>query len=552
MKAFFLNSMTYLWYVQLFQKNTLGKKKTLENTIKRKKEKFRDNIIKKVGGLREKKMKRSTFGTSSHSFSLKGAIPIDYVLAAGVYLFAFAFVVQYAITYFDNVREISDILAVRSEATELLGIVDRGFTPDDWPELPNNDTSLVLLLHLNNDTRDYSRNGNNGTATGANCSSAVEGKFFSACSLDGVDDFINISNSQSINITTNSITIELWINTRDATKNNQRILTKGNNDNDIQWNLRFDGTTGKVLLGLKNSTRVTNLSSNSTILSNVSYHVAATYDGANMIIYINGIFDASVAQTGAIVGNQLPVLIGSHSGASPEYLNGTVDEIAIYNRSLSAAEIEEHSHRSSSLKRIGLQGTAYRFIVVVNNSRSFYANSSENLRDLNNESVLLNFSSINANADINSVTIYNYTNAIVEHYVHGMNVSFTTNITSSSVQIFTVYFSEGSVFPPRSRALIAGNNNTMNETIFYLEKLPLLSYNKLVHLNQSNYTRVVNSSDIENDFNILLQDADTNTTLIQFGKDVPKRGNVVALRRFALFQNGTAAIRNGRLTIRVW
>jgi hypothetical protein len=133
-----------------------------------------------------------------------------------------------------------------------------------------------------------------------------------------------------------------------------------------------------------------------------------------------------------------------------------------------------------------------------------------------------------------------------------MNVSFTTNITSSSVQIFTVYFSEGSVFPPRSRALITGNNNTMNETIFYLEKLPLLSYNKLVHLNQSNYTRVVNSSDIENDFNILLQDADTNTTLIQFGKGIPKRGNVVALRRFAIFQNGTAAIRNGRLTIRVW
>ena len=122
----------------------------------------------------------------------------------------------------------------------------------------------------------------------------------------------------------------------------------------------------------------------------------------------------------------------------------------------------------------------------------------------------------------------------------------------NETQIFTVHFSEGSVFPPRSRALIAGNNNTINETVLYLERMPLLQYNKLVHLNQSNYTKVKDSSDIENDFNLLLEDADTNVTLVQFGKDVPKRGNVVALRRFALFQNATGAVRNGRLTIRVW
>ena len=473
------------------------------------------------------------------------------MIAAGVFLFLFAFVVQFTIAHFENVKEISDILAVRSEANELLAITDRSFLPSGWPEIPANDSSLVLLLHLNNDTLDKSGNGNNGTAlNGANCSSAVAGRFFSACSLDGIDDFINVSNSQSINVTTASITMEAWINMRDVAKNNQRILTKGNNANDIQWDLRFDGTTGNILFGLKNSTRVTNLSSATALSNSIWYHVAATYDGGTMRIYVNGLEDASTAQTGPIIGNLLPVLLGSHSGASPEYLNGTTDEVAIYNRSLNSTDIEEHFHQN--LRRIGLQSTGYRFIVVVNNSAPFYRNLSESVRTISNESVLLNFSSIAPSADINSVNIYNVNGTIVDHYVQGMNVSFTVNLSSNETQIFTVYFSEGSVFPPRSKALVTGNNNTINETIYYLEKIPILQYNKLVHLNQSNYTEVINSSDIENDFNILLEDADTNTTLIQYGKALPNRGNVVAFRRFALFQNGTASVRNGRLTIRVW
>lgn len=522
--------------ILLSKKERLSEKKTIENT----------NFIKKETRVRRER--RNCYGASCHFCSRKGVIQADYVIAAGVFLIAFAFVVQYAINYFENVREISDILAVRSEANELLGVADRNFNPSDWPELPRNE-SLVLLLHFNNDTRDYSGLGNNGTAIGANCSSVISGRFFSACSFDGIDDFINITNSESINITGSSITLEAWVNMKDAAKNNQRILTKGNNANDIQLDLRFDGTTGRLLFGLKNSTRVTNLSSATALSNNVWYHITAVYDGTNMKIYLNGGEDASTTQTGAIVGTTLPIILGAHSGASPEYLNGSIDEVAIYNRSLSASEVEEHFHRG--LKRIGLQSTAYRFIVVVNNTARFY-NDGSTVRALTNESVLLNFSSIFPETDINSVIIYNQTGGIIDHYVHGMNVSFTTNISANEVQTFTVYFSKGSVFPPRSKNLIIGNNNTINETIFYLEKIPVLQYNKLVHLNQSNYTRIRNTSDIENDFNILLEDADTNATLIQFGKEVPKRGNVVALRRFALFQNATAAIRNGRLTIKVW
>ncbi len=501
------------------------------------KENYRNNIIKK---------ERRPEGGKPWFSSSKGAIPIDYVIAAGAFLFAFAFVVQYSIDYFDNVREISDILALRSEATELLGIVDREFNPPDWPELPKTD-SLALLMHLNNDTIDYSGNGNNGTQNGGvNCSSAVSGYFFSACSFDGIDDYVNVADSDSLDA--GKITVSLWVYVNNYSSSYPRIFDKEGAYELIMYT--FSGSEGR----LEWDTRIPDETDTATVfadrlLLNRWYHIGVTYDSSVSKIYINGVEKASTTASGSITATLNALLIGNGAGLGTPF-NGTIDEVAIYNRSLSASEIEDHFHRG--LKRIGLKSNAYRFIIVVNNSASFYRNSSESVRNLNNESVLLNFSSIHPSAEIDSVTIYNESNAIVDHYVHGMNVSFIANISINETRIFTVYFSEGSTFPSRSKSLIIGNNNTINETVFYLEKIPILQYNKLVHLNQSNYTRVVNSSDIENDFNILLEDADTNVTFMQFGKDIPKRGNVVALRRFALFQNGTAAVRNGRLTIRVW
>ena len=51
----------------------------------------------------------------------KGAIQIDYVVAVGIFLLLFAFVAQYAVSYFNNVRETGDIL-VKIRVRILVGI----------------------------------------------------------------------------------------------------------------------------------------------------------------------------------------------------------------------------------------------------------------------------------------------------------------------------------------------------------------------------------------------------------------------------------------------
>ena len=68
-------------------------------------------------------------------------------------------------------------------------------------------------------------------------------------------------------------------------------------------------------------------------------HVALTYDGATMRLYVNGVQAASQAQTGAIETNSNPLRIGGNVPYG-EYFQGRIDEVRVYNRALSQAEIQ--------------------------------------------------------------------------------------------------------------------------------------------------------------------------------------------------------------------
>ena len=74
-------------------------------------------------------------------------------------------------------------------------------------------------------------------------------------------------------------------------------------------------------------------------------HVAGTYDGATARLYVNGIEVASEAMTGTIPADTTPVILGGNgndaSGVPTELFPGRIDELMLYARALSAAEIAE-------------------------------------------------------------------------------------------------------------------------------------------------------------------------------------------------------------------
>jgi hypothetical protein len=156
-----------------------------------------------------------------------------------------------------------------------------------------------------------------------------------ACTFDGVNDFINVYNSASLGLTT-AVTLEAWIKptTLPAAGSVRAIVSKLGS-----YSLQLDGPL--LEFGLtQNGTTHTLQSASGAIQAGGRYHVVATYDGATERLYINGVQVASAALTGAISTSGNSLTIGS--GGAGSYFAGTIDEVAVYGAALSAARIASH------------------------------------------------------------------------------------------------------------------------------------------------------------------------------------------------------------------
>jgi len=162
------------------------------------------------------------------------------------------------------------------------------------------------------------------------------GKVGQAFSFEGANSCISIPANDSINFSGNMpMTISTWVfRTGDAPV--EHIVGKRNNCylGNIQYQLAFDETSGLAFVANSGNFWV---STHRQLPMNVWQHLAVTYDGTTATVYINGLPAASGGGTlGAAIA--APLKIGS--AGSCQSFGGLIDEVAIYNRALSAAEIQ--------------------------------------------------------------------------------------------------------------------------------------------------------------------------------------------------------------------
>ena len=105
--------------------------------------------------------------------------------------------------------------------------------------------------------------------------------------------------------------------------------------------LRFGGFFG----GCAASGHWVYLDSVKALPANTWVHVAGTYDGTALRIYVNGALNATKAVTGTTCANAEPLEIGAKNRTTPPatteaYMDGRIDDVRVYNRALSAAEIK--------------------------------------------------------------------------------------------------------------------------------------------------------------------------------------------------------------------
>jgi beta-galactosidase len=71
------------------------------------------------------------------------------------------------------------------------------------------------------------------------------------------------------------------------------------------------------------------------------HHVAGTYDGKRMALYIDGTLDTAQQASGPIGVDDDPVLIGENAAESQRFWSGLIDDVRVYNYGLSAQEVAE-------------------------------------------------------------------------------------------------------------------------------------------------------------------------------------------------------------------
>lgn len=205
----------------------------------------------------------------------------------------------------------------------------------------NLDSSLVSWWKMDDGTNnktitDYMGN-NNGTSQQNTTALQTTGKNGGALMFNGTSDYASIPDNASLKPA--AITVSAWIKTSDVTQNYAMFASKSSNGGD-GWNLRFNSVSGKpMFIALVGDTFVDqSLYSVSIAAANDQWtHVVGVYDGNAVKTYVNGDLSGSYSISGNLVFNTDDLLLGRR--ADGFYFNGSIDDVQIYNRALSADEI---------------------------------------------------------------------------------------------------------------------------------------------------------------------------------------------------------------------
>jgi len=185
---------------------------------------------------------------------------------------------------------------------------------------------------------DASGRGLTGTISGATWS--TQGRFGNALSFDGVNDWVTVPSNAALNLTTR-MTLEAWVFPTAQGTLWRNVIIKERPGGEV-YNLYANTDTGvPAVFAVRSAAPTAPVGTTGTAPVPVGAwtHLAVTYDGSMLRLYVNGVQAGSKAMTGSMVTSTGALRIGGNS-IWGEYFQGQIDEIRIYNRALSGTEIQ--------------------------------------------------------------------------------------------------------------------------------------------------------------------------------------------------------------------
>ncbi|MDQ8198908.1 carbohydrate binding domain-containing protein [Pelagicoccus enzymogenes] len=237
---------------------------------------------------------------------------------------------EYRVLAFDEAGNESSLSA--PESVQAAGAVS--VDPDLWLGMGFEEGTGALVF-------DISPNQNDGVVDNS-VVRVEQGRFGEALGFSGSGGFVDLEN---LDIPGNSLTIASWIYADSFAIHDARVVSKavGVNEDDHFWMLSTIGSGGnKLRFRLKTDGGVTQtLVGNSVLPINTWTHVAATFDGSEMRVYVNGQLDGTLSHAGSIaLDSSVPAVIGDQPQGGRSF-DGRIDDLRIYRRALSASELQQ-------------------------------------------------------------------------------------------------------------------------------------------------------------------------------------------------------------------
>lgn len=203
-------------------------------------------------------------------------------------------------------------------------------------------TGLVGWWPFNGNANDESGTGNDGTANGPTLTPDRFGNNDQAFDFNGISDYIEIANDPTLDLE-NQLSISAWINTNDFVQP-QYIINKSTNGTSDSWLMDLSANpVNESEIRLIVGGITTNLPYSNPVITtnNIWYHVVCTYDLQSVRFYVDGTLVNSFPATTNTPVNTNSVYIGAPFDPinNPATFDGTIDDIGVWNRALTDAEV---------------------------------------------------------------------------------------------------------------------------------------------------------------------------------------------------------------------
>lgn len=199
------------------------------------------------------------------------------------------------------------------------------------------DSGLIAFYPFCESASDLSGQNNHGTIVGGlTFVDDPTGRPNSAAYFNGINAFVRVPASESLDTLTHIMTLACWFYTQSYDSKWASLLSKSNATNALrQYSIIYD-KDGLISFGH-------NLVATQVLDVNKWYHMAITLQDTVAKCYVDGILIDSNTMVKNIYQTNFPLNIGSDPHIVMEYHHGMIDDVRVYNRALTAAEVGELS-----------------------------------------------------------------------------------------------------------------------------------------------------------------------------------------------------------------